>query len=210
MFSVSENYFVTPIVKSASQQTSSQWIWIPNFDIMYRKKKKLPQQIIYSGKPHVCLVFTQEKSFFPFFLEWSTAAEIRSTEERLLFNLTTQPGLCAPRGDDPYKSVSIYAEAAMILLLEKILFEGTCWGLTEQPDSRGGGMGWYCRCQIYFLVSAVGCGTVGLYSFTLSLPIWKRSLWIRTANLSSCLRVDVSQSILKSVPRPSPSLSLFS
>lgn len=46
-------------------------------------------------------------------------------------------------------------------------------------------------------------------SLSLPLSIWKRSLWIRTANLSSCLRVDVSQSILKSVPRLSLSLSLF-
>lgn len=137
---------------------------------MYSFKKKLPQQIIYSGKPHVCLVFTQENYlFFLFFLEWSTAAEIRSTEERLLFNLTTQPGLCAPRGDDPYKSVSVYAEAAMIPLLGKFSLKAHVEGSQSKPDSRGGKMSWHCHCQIYFLVSAVGCGTVGLYSFTLSL-----------------------------------------
>lgn len=42
-------------------------------------------------------------------------------------------------------------------------------GSQSKPDSRGGKMSWHCHCQIYFLVSAVGCGTVGLYSFTLSL-----------------------------------------
>lgn len=174
-------------------------------------KKKLPQQIIYSGKPHVCLVFTQENYlFFLFFLEWSTAAEIRSTEERLLFNLTTQPGLCAPRGDDPYKSVSVYAEAAMILLLRKILFEGTCWGLTEQARFEGGKNELTLSLPNLFFGLSCGLwhsGTLQLHSLPLS--IWKRSLWIRTANLSSCLRVDVSQSILKSVPRLSLSLSLF-
>lgn len=41
-------------------------------------------------------------------------------------------------------------------------------GSQSKPDSRGGKMSWHCHCQIYFLVSAVGCGTVGLYSFTLS------------------------------------------
>lgn len=178
---------------------------------MYSLKKKLPQQIIYSGKPHVCLVFTQENYlFFLFFLEWSTAAEIRSTEERLLFNLTTQPGLCAPRGDDPYKSVSVYAEAAMILLLRKILFEGTCWGLTEQARFEGGKNELTLSLPNLFFGLSCGLwhsGTLQLHSLPLS--IWKRSLWIRTANLSSCLRVDVSQSILKSVPRLSLSLSLF-
>lgn len=102
------------------------------------KKKTASANYIFRETPCLLGIHTRKLSFFLFFLEWSTAAEIRSTEERLLFNLTTQPGLCAPRGDDPYKSVSVYAEAAMILLLRKILFEGTCWGLTEQARFEGG------------------------------------------------------------------------
>lgn len=138
------------------------------FTLCTVKKKTASANYIFRETPCLLGIHTRKLSFFLFFLEWSTAAEIRSTEERLLFNLTTQPGLCAPRGDDPYKSVSVYAEAAMIPLLGKFSLKAHVEGSQSKPDSRGGKMSWHCHCQIYFLVSAVGCGTVGLYSFTLS------------------------------------------
>lgn len=198
-------------MKSASRQTSSlSESESQTFTLCTVKKKTASANYIFRETPCLLGIHTRKLSFFLFFLEWSTAAEIRSTEERLLFNLTTQPGLCAPRGDDPYKSVSVYAEAAMILLLRKILFEGTCWGLTEQARFEGGKNELTLSLPNLFFGLSCGLwhsGTLQLHSLPLS--IWKRSLWIRTANLSSCLRVDVSQSILKSVPRLSLSLSLF-
>lgn len=198
-------------MKSASRQTSSlSESESQTFTLCTVKKKTASANYIFRETPCLLGIHTRKLSFFLFFLEWSTAAEIRSTEERLLFNLTTQPGLCAPRGDDPYKSVSVYAEAAMILLLRKILFEGTCWGLTEQARFEGGKNELTLSLPNLFFGLSCGLwhsGTLQLHS--LSLSIWKCSLWIRTANLSSCLRVDVSQSILKSVPRLSLSLSLF-
>lgn len=198
-------------MKSASRQTSSlSESESQTLTLCTVKKKTASANYIFRETPCLLGIHTRKLSFFLFFLEWSTAAEIRSTEERLLFNLTTQPGLCAPRGDDPYKSVSVYAEAAMILLLRKILFEGTCWGLTEQARFEGGKNELTLSLPNLFFGLSCGLwhsGTLQLHSLPLS--IWKRSLWIRTANLSSCLRVDVSQSILKSVPRLSLSLSLF-
>lgn len=51
----------------------------------------------------------------------------------------------------------------------KILFEGTCWGLTEQPDWGGGEMSWYCHSAKSFFVSTVGCEPLRLYSHSLSI-----------------------------------------
>lgn len=175
------------------------------------KKKTASANYIFRETPCLLGIHTRKLSFFLFFLEWSTAAEIRSTEERLLFNLTTQPGLCAPRGDDPYKSVSVYAEAAMIPLLGKFSLKAHVEGSQSKPDSRGGKMSWHCHCQIYFLVSAVGCGTVGLYSFTLSPSL---DLEAFTLNLDGQF-VQLSASGCEPInteicpPRLSLSLSLF-
>lgn len=181
------------------------------FTLCTVKKKTASANYIFRETPCLLGIHTRKLSFFLFFLEWSTAAEIRSTEERLLFNLTTQPGLCAPRGDDPYKSVSVYAEAAMIPLLGKFSLKAHVEGSQSKADSGGGGEN-ELTLSLPNLFFGLSCGlwhsgTLQLHS--LSLSIWKCSLWIRTANLSSCLRVDVSQSILKSVPRLSLSLSLF-
>lgn len=79
----------------------------------------------------------------------------------------------------------------------KILFEGTCWGLTEQPD--WGEMSWYCHSAKSFFVSTVGCGTVGLYSLFLSLS---GSVPSPLASQFVQLSVAMSQSILKSVLCP--------
>lgn len=175
------------------------------------KKKTASANYIFRETPCLLGIHTRKLSFFLFFLEWSTAAEIRSTEERLLFNLTTQPGLCAPRGDDPYKSVSVYAEAAMIPLLGKFSLKAHVEGSQSKADSRGGGeMSWHCHCQIYFLVSAVGCGTVGLYSFTLSPSLDLEAFTLNLDGQFVQLSASGCEPINTEICPPRLSLSLFS
>lgn len=109
--------------------------------------------------------------------------------------------ITTPRRHNPASSSSVMTHISLSVscrggvqndtLAWKILFEGTCWGLTEQPD--WGEMSWYCHSAKSFFVSTVGCGTVRLYSFSLS--IWKHPQFVQ-------LSVVMSQSILKYVLCP--------
>ncbi len=137
------------------------------------------------------LIFIQEKYLF---LKLATAAELTNhiTMPRRDFFSTWQhnPALSSSVMTHISLSVSRRGGVQNDTLAWKILFEGTWWGLTEQPD--WGEMSWYCHSARSFFVSAVGCGTVGVHSFSLSLNLETFSLhW--PVNLSSCLLIWADQ-----------------
>lgn len=146
-----------------------------NVRVWHHISLKLSQQFIYSRKSHVRLGIHTRRYLF---LELATAAEITNhTTTPRSDSLSTwqhNPALSSLAMTHISLSVSRRGGVQNDAPAWKILFEGTCGGLTEQPD--WGEMSWYCHSAKSFFVSAVGCGTVGPYSF--SLKIWKHPLLI--------------------------------
>lgn len=177
LFFTNEKHFVTLLLKCATQKkfySLTVNLEFVKFDTIFRWNC-LSNSFIYSGKPHVCLGIHTRRYLF---LELTTAAEITNhttTPRRDSFSTWQHsPALSSSAMTHISLSVSRRGGVQNDALAWKILFEGTFSGLTEQPDR--GGMSWYCHSAKSFFVSAVGCGTVGLYSF--SLEIWKHPLSI--------------------------------
>lgn len=121
-----------------------------------------------------------------------------NTGESLLLNLTTQPRFKL-LSDDPYKSAIVAQRrcSKWYPCLENSLWRNM---LRAHGEARlGGEMSWYCHSAKSFFVSTVGCGTVRLYSFSLSQI---ESISSLLAGEFVQLSVVMSQSILKSVPCP--------